>query len=99
MLLISQQALNALCDGLVHDLIDATTLIDADPSIGAIVLTGSKKAFAAGADIKEMSSKTFVECFSKNMFVQVRQAGVLISNVESEACPRLEPPGNPQSSS
>ncbi len=38
--------------------------------MGAIVLTGSTKAFAAGADIKEMASKSFVEAFSTNMFVE-----------------------------
>lgn len=67
----SIQALNALCDGIIRDLLDATKAIDDDPSVGAIVLTGSKKAFAAGADIKEMANKTFVEAFSKNMFSQV----------------------------
>jgi enoyl-CoA hydratase/carnithine racemase len=71
MLTLGCQALNALCDGLIADLIEATNGIDADPTVGAIVLTGSKKAFAAGADIKEMSSKTFVQCFGQNMFAQV----------------------------
>lgn len=65
------QALNALCEGIIRDLLDATKKIDADPSVGAIVLTGSNKAFAAGADIKEMANKTFVEAFSRNMFSQV----------------------------
>ena len=40
--------------------------------MGAIVLTGSPKAFAAGADIKEMAGKSFVEAFSTNMFNEVR---------------------------
>ena len=48
------KALNALCDALFDDLIDATEKMDADGDIGAIVITGSEKAFAAGADIKEM---------------------------------------------
>jgi enoyl-CoA hydratase/carnithine racemase len=68
---LCQQALNALCEGIIRDLLDATKKIDADPSVGAIVLTGSNKAFAAGADIKEMANKTFVEAFSRNMFSQV----------------------------
>jgi len=38
------------------------------PQVGAIVVTGSKKAFAAGADIKEMSSKTYMEAYKGNMF-------------------------------
>jgi enoyl-CoA hydratase/carnithine racemase len=62
------KALNALCDGLLEDLIHAARVFDADPAIGAIVITGSTKAFAAGADIKEMSKKTYVETYTKNMF-------------------------------
>lgn len=62
------KALNALCNGIIRDLIEATTYIARDDSVGAIVLTGSTKAFAAGADIKEMKDKTFVEAFSTNMF-------------------------------
>ena len=41
-----------------------STAFDADPGIGAIVLTGSEKAFAAGADIKEMQAKTLCRCLS-----------------------------------
>lgn len=48
------KALNALCDGLVKELNSVTTEVDANPEYGAIVITGSEKAFAAGADIKEM---------------------------------------------
>jgi enoyl-CoA hydratase len=53
------QALNALCDQLMTELADALAGFDADPAIAAIVLTGSEKAFAAGADIKEMHARTF----------------------------------------
>ena len=53
------QALNALCDGLMTELADALAGYDADPAIAAIVLTGNEKAFAAGADIKEMQSRTY----------------------------------------
>jgi enoyl-CoA hydratase/carnithine racemase len=62
------KALNALCDALLDDLIHATTVMDNDPAIGCIVITGSEKAFAAGADIKEMQSRGFAEVFTKNMF-------------------------------
>lgn len=55
------KALNALCDALFDDLSDALRNFQSDPSIGAIVLTGSEKAFAAGADIKEMQNKEFHE--------------------------------------
>src|SRR5579872_3801467 len=57
------QALNALSAALMEDLNAALEAFEADPAIGAIVLTGSEKAFAAGADIKEMQDKTFAEAF------------------------------------
>ena len=53
------QALNALCDQLMTELGDVLAGYDADPAIAAIVLTGNEKAFAAGADIKEMQSRTY----------------------------------------
>ncbi len=53
------QALNALCDQLMEELGRALRGFDADPGIAAIVLTGSEKAFAAGADIKEMQGRTY----------------------------------------
>jgi enoyl-CoA hydratase len=52
------QALNALCDQLMGELGQALRGYDADPAIAAIVVTGSEKAFAAGADIKEMARST-----------------------------------------
>jgi enoyl-CoA hydratase len=52
------EALNALSAQLMHDVVDAAAAFDADESIGAIVVTGSKRAFAAGADIKEIESKS-----------------------------------------
>ena len=52
------QALNALCDQLMTELGQQLLAFDVDPAIGAIVLTGSEKAFAAGADIKEMRERT-----------------------------------------
>jgi enoyl-CoA hydratase len=55
------KSLNALCDALFTDLGDALRALQADASIGAIVLTGSERAFAAGADIKEMADKEFHE--------------------------------------
>ncbi len=52
-------ALNALCDQLMAELGSQLLAFDADPAIGAIVLTGSEKAFAAGADIKEMQARSY----------------------------------------
>lgn len=62
------KALNALCSPLMDEVNAATKVFDADPAIGAIVLTGSERAFAAGADIKEMRAKTFPETYSEDMF-------------------------------
>lgn len=55
--------LNALCDGLMDDLGHALHAFDADEGIGCIVLTGSEKAFAAGADIAAMVDYTYMQVF------------------------------------
>jgi enoyl-CoA hydratase len=60
------QALNALCDQLMTELGHALLEMDENPAIGAIVLTGSEKAFAAGADIKEMRDRTFPASYMEN---------------------------------
>ncbi|HWL05101.1 MAG TPA: enoyl-CoA hydratase [Xanthobacteraceae bacterium] len=60
------QALNALNTALVSELTEAVTAYDADPAIGCILLTGSEKAFAAGADIKEMADKTYIDVYLEN---------------------------------
>jgi enoyl-CoA hydratase len=57
------QALNALNRALMQELSDALDKFEADPGIGCMVITGSDKAFAAGADIKEMVDKTFTDAF------------------------------------
>jgi enoyl-CoA hydratase len=57
------QALNALNAQLIAELGQALAQFDRDPKIGAIVITGSEKAFAAGADIKEMASKSYMEAY------------------------------------
>nr|DBA15456.1 TPA: hypothetical protein GDO54_004665 [Pyxicephalus adspersus] len=57
------KALNALCDGLMTEINQALDSFEGDQQIGAIVITGSEKAFAAGADIKEMQNRTFQECY------------------------------------
>lgn len=60
------KALNALCAGLMDELIRALNDMDNDPTIGAMVLTGSEKAFAAGADIKEMQHRDFASNYREN---------------------------------
>jgi len=63
------EALNALNSTLVRELAEAATAFDADEGIGCIVLTGSERAFAAGADIKEMADKTSRDMAMANPFV------------------------------
>jgi len=60
------KALNALCAGLMDELIKALNEMDNDPTIGAVVLTGSEKSFAAGADIKEMVDRDFASNYREN---------------------------------
>ncbi|PWJ80940.1 short chain enoyl-CoA hydratase [Pseudaminobacter salicylatoxidans] len=62
------KALNALNSQVLAELLAATQAFDANPQIGAMVLTGSDKAFAAGADIKEMQSKTYVDMYLEDFF-------------------------------
>ncbi|UYP20321.1 enoyl-CoA hydratase [Rhodococcus sp. Z13] len=64
------KALNALNSQLMREVVAAVEELDADDSIGAIVITGSEKAFAAGADIKEMAPKSFAEVYAEDLFSQ-----------------------------
>ncbi|PYC03335.1 enoyl-CoA hydratase [Pseudomonas koreensis] len=62
------QALNALNAQLVSEVNHALDTLEADAHIGCIVLTGSKKAFAAGADIKEMAELTYPQIYMDDLF-------------------------------
>jgi len=64
------KTLNALNLTIMRELIDATESIDADCKFGAIVLTGSDRAFAAGADVTEMVNKSASEMIETNYFAQ-----------------------------
>src|SRR5580658_4345876 len=68
------QALNALNSALMRELKLALQGFDADDKIGCVVLTGSDKAFAAGADIKEMANKTFGEAFLGDLIIAADNA-------------------------
>jgi enoyl-CoA hydratase len=57
------KALNALCAALIQELGTALDAFEADDNVGCIVLTGSERAFAAGADIKEMASKSYMDVY------------------------------------
>jgi enoyl-CoA hydratase len=60
------QALNALSAALIRDLNGAFDELEPDPDIGAIVVAGNERAFAAGADIKEMAGKTYMEAYAED---------------------------------
>ncbi|WP_421784737.1 enoyl-CoA hydratase [Hyphobacterium sp.] len=68
------EALNALCDELTTELADALDKFGANDGIGCVVLTGSKKAFAAGADIKELVSQDFVGLYMHDPFEKTWEA-------------------------
>ena len=67
-------ALNALNNQLLDELAEALGEMDASPRVRAMVLTGSDKAFAAGADVKEMAPKGFVEMFAEDVFTGPTEA-------------------------
>jgi enoyl-CoA hydratase len=69
------KALNALSAGLVAELVSAANGFDADRSIGCIVITGSDKAFAAGADIKEMATLTSIEAYVRDHAAAIARIG------------------------
>ncbi len=62
------EALNALNSQLLGELAEALRAVDENDKVRCIVITGSEKAFAAGADIKEMSEKSFVDMFTTDFF-------------------------------
>jgi enoyl-CoA hydratase len=64
------EALNAFSNTLMDEVTDALKSFEADDAIGCIVITGSEKAFAAGADIKEMATKTYMEVFSEEFITR-----------------------------
>lgn len=64
------KALNALCNGLMVEVSKALETFEKDDTVGAIVLTGSEKAFAAGADIKEMQNVDYAQCIRTSFLEQ-----------------------------
>jgi enoyl-CoA hydratase len=64
------QALNALCDALVAELGQALDALEADDAIHVVVITGSDKAFAAGADIKEMKDRDFIDVYGSDFITK-----------------------------
>ena len=62
------KALNALNSQVMSEVTAAAAELDRDPGVGAIIVTGNEKAFAAGADIKEMADLSFAEVFEADFF-------------------------------
>ncbi|MGB0551626.1 MAG: enoyl-CoA hydratase [Alphaproteobacteria bacterium] len=60
------KAMNALCADLAREIAEAVDAYEADDNIGALVVTGSEKAFCAGADIKEMSDKNYMDVYKED---------------------------------
>ena len=65
------KALNALNSQVLAELLAAVNGFDANADIGAMVITGSEKAFAAGADIKEMQPKSYIDAFGEDLFARL----------------------------
>lgn len=68
------KALNALCAELMAELSDALTKSEQDAETGCVILTGSEKAFAAGADIKELQNNTFLGQYAYDVFADTYEA-------------------------
>ena len=64
------ESLNALNTPLVKEIASAVDDFEADENIGCLLITGSEKAFAAGADIKEMQPKTFVDAYKEDFITR-----------------------------
>jgi len=64
------KAMNALNSALMDELAQAVDAFEADDEIGAIVVTGNEKAFAAGADIKEMQSKSYMDVYMEDFITR-----------------------------
>lgn len=64
------KALNALCAALIEELGRALDSFEADDEIGCVVVTGSDRAFAAGADIKEMMDKTYMDAYREDFITE-----------------------------
>ena len=62
------KALNALCGPMMAEVADALVALETDDAIGCVILTGSEKAFAAGADIKEMSDLDYLGIYKNDIF-------------------------------
>ena len=83
------KALNALNTELLGELCAALEEFDADPAVRCIVITGSERAFAAGADIKEMAPQSYMDMFKANFFADVRSASLRSESRSSRRSPAM----------
>ena len=63
------EALNALNSEMMRQMVKEMEILDKDPTVGCFVITGSERAFAAGADIKELASKSYIDMLQEDFFV------------------------------
>jgi enoyl-CoA hydratase len=63
------EALNALNSKMMCEMIAKMQVLDKDPTVGCFIITGSERAFAAGADIKELASKSYMDMLQEDFFV------------------------------
>ena len=77
------QALNALNTPLIDELNLALTAFEADAGIGAIVLTGSEKAFAAGADVKEMQARSYPDTYLEDFITSWEGVALSLIHIPS----------------
>ena len=75
------KALNALNEATMREVVAAATEFDASPEVGAIVLAGSEKAFAAGADIKEMAQQSYTSMYASDWFAHCDRLWALRSQI------------------
>jgi len=68
------KALNALCNDMMKEVAQALSELEADDTIGCVILTGSDKAFAAGADIKEMQDNQYLDIYRHDPFAEYHEA-------------------------
>ena len=68
------KALNALCNEMMEEVAEALAKLERDDQIGCVILTGSEKAFAAGADIKEMQDNEYLDLYQHDVFNENHEA-------------------------
>lgn len=71
------QVLNALCTDLMIETYEALNKFDNDPTVGSMVITGNKKSFAAGADIKEMQDASYSKWLSGPLYDPISQVAAI----------------------